>query len=110
MRRIREEIGRQSGPTVGDHPEPSWTEFRSEPHVPPPDLLLTPLNPAKSAKFEEIFAGAQKRNMVNRLIPSFLRGLFRKQGGFNRRVLDLAGFLMREIRELSGGLVKSTPT
>ncbi len=94
MRRIREEVIARRGGSDSAPLAPVKKLDR------PPTLHLTPLNPVSPARFEEMFGIAKKRTSVSRWIPNFLRGLFRRQGGFNKQVLDLAKLLMRENREV----------
>ena len=67
-------------------------------HVPPPPATLhvTAFSSDHAEAFAALEARARSKTNVNRLIPKFLRRLFRRQGSFNEEMLGLAKFLTRE--------------
>jgi O-antigen chain-terminating methyltransferase len=66
----------------------------------PPTLHVTLLEDGSLDRFREFKNRALHKTEVSRRIPKFLRRLFRRQGGFNRHVLDLVTFLQKENDEL----------
>ncbi len=54
----------------------------------------------RSEKIATLLARARTKTTVNPKIPKFLRRLFRKQGGYNEIILEVASVLMRMIESL----------
>lgn len=65
----------------------------------PPRLYVTPLKEGGIERFSELEQRARQKTEVSRRVPKFLRRLFRKQGGFNKDILEVVKFLMKENRE-----------
>jgi SAM-dependent methyltransferase len=65
----------------------------------PPTLHVTPLKEDTAERIDEVQRRAKQKTEVNRYIPKFLRGLFRKQGSFNKEILEVSRLLMKENSE-----------
>lgn len=65
----------------------------------PPTLHVTPLKEDTVERIDEVQRRAKQKTEVNRYIPKFLRGLFRKQGSFNKEILEVSRLLMKENSE-----------
>ena len=55
---------------------------------PPPALALSAPLESKKERMGTLFGRAYEKNQVSSWIPSIFRGFFRRQGGFNRAVLE----------------------
>jgi 2-polyprenyl-3-methyl-5-hydroxy-6-metoxy-1,4-benzoquinol methylase len=69
--------------------------------VPPPPL--TPIRPVnlKRERLDQLLTDARKANTVPRWIPNFLRGWFRRQGAYNKLLLETNASLVRACSELT---------
>jgi uncharacterized membrane-anchored protein YjiN (DUF445 family) len=97
MRQISDEIRSRTPPPPPNGSTPFAPTVGSPPA--PPELSISPLKEDRPETYAEINERARQKTEVNRLIPKFLRGLFRRQGGFNQEVLALGKLLMKETRE-----------
>jgi SAM-dependent methyltransferase len=72
------------------------------PALPPTPAIWIPRagNPKKE-RLDELLRSAREKIEVSSIIPKFLRGLFRKQGGYNRSVLDSLSVLAKSNFELN---------
>ncbi|MFN2476105.1 MAG: hypothetical protein ABR526_07180 [Chthoniobacterales bacterium] len=67
---------------------------------PPAPVTVRPVN-LKRERLDNLLHHAREDTRVARWIPKFLRGLFRKQAGFNRNVLDALTSLVKTNAELT---------
>ncbi len=67
--------------------------------TPPPSLTLSESAPY-SDRIAAYLGRAYQKNQVSSWIPALLRGLFRRQGGFNRGILETLGALDEENKNL----------
>jgi SAM-dependent methyltransferase len=82
---------------------PSETSSGSPPPPrfgPPPTVHITDFDPARAKRSSQLLENAKAKTQVSRYIPSFLRGLFRRQGAFNGQVLELAKLFAKENSDL----------
>lgn len=98
MQQISDEVRRRPAPPAPPNGSTKPASPAGGPLL-PPALSISPLKADQPERYAQISERARERTEVNRLIPKFLRGLFRKQGGFNQEILSLAKFLMQETRE-----------
>ena len=72
------------------------------PVLPPAPAVWIPgaVTPRKE-KLDELVLNARKKTEVSSIIPKFLRGLFRKQGAYNKGVLDSIKVLAQSNHELT---------
>jgi SAM-dependent methyltransferase len=99
MQQLRDEATRRHESAASAHNgtavnvEPAWT-------LPaPPTVHVTPLKEGAVERFSELERQALQKTEVSGRVPKFLRRLFRKQGGFNKQILEVGKFLMKENRE-----------
>src|SRR4051812_9419154 len=75
--------------------------------APPPLMLPEPLDPRKQW-LDAMVDDARSKTAVNRWIPKIFRRLFRKQGGFNRVVLDALAQINKTNAALGGRVQQLT--
>lgn len=67
---------------------------------PPAPVSIRPVN-FKRERLEDLLKSAREDSAAPKWVPKPLRGLFRDQGGFNRRVLDMITSLVKTNSELT---------
>src|SRR4051794_2104773 len=104
MDRVRAEAARPKPVPSRRPPGPG----ADEPALPPAAKLPTAPNvwipgPLKSTRerLERLVETARQKNDAGSRLPKFLRRFFRKQGGYNRAVLDGVALLVRNNQELT---------
>lgn len=86
MERVRREASDAAGSLREAGPLPRGKVRNALPPV-PALALSAPLEP-KAERISVLLGRAYQKNQVSSWIPSFFRGFFRRQGGFNRAVLE----------------------
>ena len=77
--------------------------------VPPaPSLILPKPPPARRERILELLARARAKTTVGHWIPRPLRGFFRKQGGYNRDLLESVAVLAKANAELTNRVEQLT--
>lgn len=96
----------KAGPALASEPLPPVPLLR-----PPPALTLGRPVDAKKERLQAMLAAARDKITVSSRVPKFLRWVFRKQGGFDRSLLDAVAILAKNnaalnerVRELSAAL------
>jgi len=75
---------------------------------PPPPLALPHPPPARKERVLSLLGRARETTAVSRWVPKPLRRLFRKQGGYNRALLESVSVLAKANAELAGRLEQLT--
>ena len=102
MKRVRAEaskIARRSRAIAAEAAAPVLPPIPSSPPI-PAIWIPRPGNPKKE-RLEELLQNAREKIEVSSIVPKFLRGLFRKQGGYNRSVLESLNVLAKSNFELN---------
>jgi len=102
MKRVRAEaskIARRSRASAAEGDAPVLPPI---PVLPPMPAVWIPQpgNPKKE-RLDDLLESARKKTEVSSIIPKFLRGIFRKQGGYNRAVLESLNVLAKNNFELN---------
>ena len=63
----------------------------------------------RKEKLDELLRNTRQKTEVSSSIPRFLRGLFRKQGSYNKGVLDSIKVLAQSNEELAKECARSAP-
>jgi O-antigen chain-terminating methyltransferase len=102
MKRVRTEASKIARRSRGIAAEAAAPVLPPIPIIPPMPAIWIPRpgNPKKE-RLEELLQNARKKIEVSSIIPKFLRGLFRKQGGYNRSVLESLNVLAKSNFELN---------
>ena len=106
MERVRREASDAAEPPRdAAHPLPPSVRGRAASALlPPPPLVLSAPLESKTGRMEELFERAYEKNQVSSWIPSIFRGFFRRQGGFNRAILEALTDLARTNQQLNDRL------
>jgi 2-polyprenyl-3-methyl-5-hydroxy-6-metoxy-1,4-benzoquinol methylase len=100
MERIRQEVataqtaGSTDGSSAADADLPPMVD------IPPRTADRLRVRPFRKDKLDQVIQRTRSNTEVSRWIPRFLRRLFRKQGAYNRAVLDTATLLARTAEQL----------
>jgi SAM-dependent methyltransferase len=105
MKRVRAEaskIAQRPRRSRAIAPEGGAPALPPIPVLPPMPAVWIPRpgNPKKE-RLDELLQNARKKTEVSSIIPKFLRGLFRKQGSYNRCVLESISVLAKSNFELN---------
>ena len=102
MLRIRREVDRRQAalPQLAGSNGHSLLPPLQAPALPPPPTLYVSDGAAPVERFQKLAAAALQKTEVDRRIPKLLRRLFRKQGGFNKLLLDIGSLLFKSNAKL----------
>jgi SAM-dependent methyltransferase len=108
VNQLREQIRREAAkpPSRSRRPAPGagtaapgLPAIAALPHA--PSVWIPGTVPRRKEKLDELILSAREKTEVSSIIPKFLRGLFRKQGAYNRGVLESIKVLAQGNEELT---------
>src|SRR5438105_2126711 len=102
MLRIRREVDRRQAALpqlAGSNGHSPLPPFQPTALLPPPTLYVSDGAPPIE-RFQKLAAAALQKTEVDRRVPKLLRRLFRKQGGFNKLLLDIGSLLFKSNAKL----------